>query len=202
MKDPERILDTVWKQCEDAADRYWCKYWPCRYQKEGWGRCVNGPKPHINHQSREVHGNVVGGHDASHNLKQLQQEFRNALKQELCHLVSNVKPTHHRAGNLQRFSQIHRQNTETFYQSLEDVGKLLSYATCFSCLNGIPEHCLPCGHVICSACVTESGKVMDGGFVQLNSCPLKEHDEKLWNEPWTGSIKPEQAGLRIMTLDG
>lgn len=43
---------------------------------------------------------------------------------------------------------------------------------------------------------------MDGGFMRLKSCPLTEHDEKSWVKPWIGPIKPEQAGLRIMTLDG
>ncbi|KAK5631927.1 hypothetical protein RRF57_007641 [Xylaria bambusicola] len=79
---------------------------------------------------------------------------------------------------------------------------------CPTCLEPSPEHELPCGHIICTACVLaeindtdkkSQGLRLNGGFVELQSCPL---DQKTWDRLWTGMIKPSQAGVRIMTPDG
>ncbi|RDA85160.1 hypothetical protein CP532_1585 [Ophiocordyceps camponoti-leonardi (nom. inval.)] len=75
--------------------------------------------------------------------------------------------------------------------------------TCLKCLDPYPEHCLPCGHVICSVCLKAVGDSMDGGFFELKQCPLLiERRCKDWSEPWIGVIKPDQAGIRILSLDG
>ncbi|PFH59125.1 hypothetical protein XA68_12791 [Ophiocordyceps unilateralis] len=43
---------------------------------------------------------------------------------------------------------------------------------------------------------------MASGFVELEQCPLLAHRSEDWSKPWIGWVKPDQAGLRILALDG
>jgi hypothetical protein len=61
---------------------------------------------------------------------------------------------------------------------------------------------VPCGHIICTPCTAAFGTPLGAGFIKMDSCPLSHHKE-VWNErEYLTSIKPDQAGVRVLTLDG
>lgn len=199
----------LWKQCNEAADEYWQMYWPCQYTHEHWGRCGNGPHGHQHHQRRDKSGKPVGGkivpgtHDPSHNSQELQDKFRHLVEEALSRLApKSVDKLDGTPKSLEMISGIHLQEANAFYKKLGIVDDLVSHSTCLVCLDGIPEHCLPCGHVICSDCAKSSGECTGSGFVKLECCPLLKHRDQFWSESWIGCIKPRRAGLRILSLDG
>ncbi|KOS22277.1 hypothetical protein ESCO_001433 [Escovopsis weberi] len=104
-------------------------------------------------------------------------------------------------ANLHRsIGKIHGEARSEFYRQTLAIDEMISHSTCLSCLNGLPTHCLPCGHIICGACAGSLGHTLDGGFFLLDECPLsKYHDE------WSSCIvsqMPRQARPRILSLDG
>lgn len=96
---------------------------------------------------------------------------------------------------------LHKEYMAGFYASVGYAENLLSHATCFSCLMDVPEHPLPCGHVLCTACVRAFSKAITKSDVALNSCPLHSSTTQ-WSKPYQISFKPEGAGVRILCLDG
>ncbi|UNI24922.1 hypothetical protein JDV02_010639 [Purpureocillium takamizusanense] len=224
VKEEALLPAKVWEQCYQAADQYWQLYWPCRYTDDGWGPCINGPSRHVHHQGRDTKSDkkvAKGSHDPSHSRQELRSKFQNLVETALRSLTSGLgslgkpeaKVVHSFTGeisslvetpmSLSRVFRAHMKKMNAFYKGLGNIDDFVSHSTCLACLDRIPEHCLPCGHVICSACVAAAGKSIDGGFVELKRCPLLEHRQaEYWSKPWIGCVKPEQAGLRILTLDG
>lgn len=78
-----------------------------------------------------------------------------------------------------------------------------SYKTCLSCLQGVPDHVLECGHSYCPRCIQELGcprPQLDSAWY-LHSCKLcwLPYGEA---SPHCVQLKPRCAGARILTLDG
>ncbi|CAM1501617.1 Fc.00g036010.m01.CDS01 [Cosmosporella sp. VM-42] len=204
-KQPDCIpAEKLWKQCDEATDRYWMKFWPCEYGIERGEefRCVNAPSGHPHHQ---VGQDVKGGdknHIASHQRHQLRKEFRRLVEKALGRLKSKLESHSNHHERLKKASTIHLKQTKDFYKSIKNINEFVSHLTCLVCLDGVPEHSLPCGHVICRVCAKAAGESTPGGFVTLQGCPLWDHQEEHWSQQWAGYIKPSQAGLRILSLDG
>lgn len=66
---------------------------------------------------------------------------------------------------------------------------------------GIPQHSLPCGHVLCTPCVKGFGKSLNGSEYSLESCPLHP-DDGSWRDAYVIRFKPDLAGVRVLSLDG
>ena len=84
------------------------------------------------------------------------------------------------------------------------VSSITSNRTCFSCLSNCPVYILPCvplQHTICEECVVkfDTGKHQAVSTASLDHCPLAC---RFANSPWSIRLKPEAAGVRILTLDG
>ena len=81
--------------------------------------------------------------------------------------------------------------------------KSKSNKTCFTCLQSVPDHALPCGHMYCEQCVKDFGQSCDSQryVVEMTQCVL-------CLEPWDNEspqlmkLKPKCAGVRALTLDG
>lgn len=97
--------------------------------------------------------------------------------------------------------KLHKGCISKFYLSLGSAKKYISHATCLSCLMGIPEYALPCGHVLCHQCAMSSGQEHESNVLTFEECPLHP-DEVLSKTPWSIYLKPPFAGVRILSLDG
>lgn len=76
-----------------------------------------------------------------------------------------------------------------------------NHSMCLSCLRELPEHPLPCGHILCTSCVQSYGASEDYRMVEVSQCPVCGAES-----PWSGlcqiSFKPALAGVRVLSLDG
>ena len=76
----------------------------------------------------------------------------------------------------------------------------ISHTACFCCLFESPEHGLPCGHVLCTRCLKAFGSSRKKNVIEIGRCPID--GEGFSHGIWTVVLKPETAGVRILTLDG
>jgi predicted acylesterase/phospholipase RssA len=58
---------------------------------------------------------------------------------------------------------------------------------------------LPCGHVLCTACVKLYGSDHGDNELDLYHCPL---ESSAMFSKWSVRLKPKNAGVRVLTLDG
>lgn len=82
------------------------------------------------------------------------------------------------------------------------LSKLRSNTTCYICFCRMPTHSLPCGHSFCGNCLqnlNENPDAQEEHIVILRNCPLHVSTE---NCELTFRLKPRNAGVRILTLDG
>lgn len=194
-----------WEQFGKATLRYWEKFWPCSFSikgKDGTDQhCVNAPSGHPHHQ---IGQHVVGedkSHKASHNSDELKAIFFERVGIAFQQHKNKLKSKDHHIRTKEAF-EIHKEQLKTFYNPITDLDDFTSHSSCLVCLNGAPEHSLPCGHVICRLCARDLGDPTPGGYLRLQECPLRVHQEEVWQAGWAGFNKPPQAGLRILSLDG
>ncbi|KAK5119234.1 hypothetical protein LTR85_007848 [Meristemomyces frigidus] len=95
---------------------------------------------------------------------------------------------------------MHRKRMGSFYQSMGGAVQYISHATCLCCLKEVPEHALPCGHVLCARCIRAYGRRHPDNSITINFCPLHSLDH--FRQPWRIRWKPEHAGVRVLCLDG
>ena len=77
-----------------------------------------------------------------------------------------------------------------------------SNKACFACLQSVPDHALPCGHVFCEQCVKDFGQSSEQqrSCFEISQCVLCLGE---WlNPPQLIRLKPKFAGVRVLTLDG
>lgn len=98
-------------------------------------------------------------------------------------------------------SDLHREHMNDFYRFVGQASDFVSHSTCFSCLRELPEHPLPCGHVLCTPCVEAYGRRSGKTVIKLEACPLHVR-ETTWLSAWEIRVKPQYAGVRILSLDG
>ncbi|KAF2773221.1 hypothetical protein EJ03DRAFT_323724 [Teratosphaeria nubilosa] len=95
---------------------------------------------------------------------------------------------------------LHIEHLNQFFEQVGPATSICSHSTCFCCLMDVPEHPLPCGHVLCTACIKAYGK-QSKTSVSLPCCPLHREATK-WTMPAVVRFKPSGAGVRVLSLDG
>jgi len=95
---------------------------------------------------------------------------------------------------------LHIEYLNNFFGAVGPATSICSHATCFCCLMDVPEHPLPCGHVLCNACIKAYGK-QARSMVTLTYCPLHREATK-WSKPAVIRFKPASASVRVLCLDG
>ncbi|OJD31446.1 lysophospholipase-like protein [Diplodia corticola] len=191
----------------DAALENFCNsHWPCEFVKPGTtSRCVNVRSGHAKgHQSKNGKVLAVGIYQSHFSYTTHREEFeRNVyfnlkdLHAVLCERVRDGEPEDIVAADV-------HQNTvlaNFVARCSRDRGNSLfsSHTACFCCLFELPEHALPCGHIICTSCaqVFGSSSVNELTVPRCPICP-PEANECHYKIP----LKPKGAGVRILTLDG
>lgn len=120
--------------------------------------------------------------------------FLSKLREEVKALLQRHSATSWAFGN-------HVDVIRQFYADHGGGGSFQDIGVCFSCLMGVPQHPLPCKHIICHECTLDFGKALgedESYLLRIHGCPLegKETRETIVR------THPREAGIRVLTLDG
>ena len=96
-------------------------------------------------------------------------------------------------------SDLHIDQLDYCFKKLGTARPFISHASCFGCLVNMPSHPLPCGHVLCDACIRDCG-TRGRGQIKLERCPL--HMDDRFGPPWEITYKSDHLGVRVLSLDG
>lgn len=183
--------------CED--------WWPCGFELRG-SRCVNTLRGHLRgHQDNR--GRVIssGVYRSANDFTEMNFaiEWHAMLNTNLEHIREQMDRmiTGEIAMEEETAAEdLHLKRMNEFYCNLGDLSTYVHHAACFCCLRELPEHPLPCGHVLCTACVKSFARKKNRVAFAMDYCPLHEHHK--WDQEWEIPVKPHLAGVRILTLDG
>jgi hypothetical protein len=87
-------------------------------------------------------------------------------------------------------------------RKLNGIGRT---SVCYGCLFGRPEYRLPCSHVICAACLrdfdqTDPARQYPGNIIHNECIVCADSSSPGW--PYRTQVRPDLAGLRVLSLDG
>jgi hypothetical protein len=193
--------------CDSSLDDFCAIFWPCSFMSRKGERCVNVKERHVKgHQNQR--GTVIGSgcYESSFTFDTFCDDWFDHLKHYLTKFQGELESqmTKFRiADEVAVTTALHLANVTSFYYHNGGARKFVSHATCFCCLRELAEHPLPCGHVLCTACVKGYGKPHEelSGSFTITSCPLHNY-EAVFSTPLEVYFKPPLAGLRILSLDG
>ena len=186
-------------------------YSPCQFSNSK-GSCVNvfsthDPKGHQNDKGRII---AAGQYESDFNAEQYCSTWMQDIKHEIRYVHEQLQEHQERGprsvSEERHLLKIHSGLMSELYDVLGSAGKFLSHSTCFCCLMQAPQHSLPCGHVLCTACVRSYGKRDNGKrenkfVLKMESCPMHS-EETRWGRPCVIRFKPDHAGVRLLSLDG
>lgn len=200
----EHLLNTYYMSyCDFALEDFCGKFCRCEYEKRNM-RCVNVREGHSKGHQNEK-GAIIGtgpffssfNEDVfDHDWLRLLQEKTKAIQHE----VNDELAVDRTLNEKKLTSKIHRRKVEEFYKRVGGARLFISHSTCFCCLRDMPEHPLPCGHVLCISCILDYGILRPGSTIQIECCPL--HPSDRFSTSWDVKYKPKMAGVRILSLDG
>ena len=182
---------------------------PCCFTNKRGELCVNVNSRHSSRGHQNEKGKIIGSGPYQYGefkLEGFRTEFRKHIKRWLTQMESQLQSTmaHAAEGRTVGETQLwklHKHIMATFYKKFELHSPVVSHWACLCCLMSSPVHALPCAHILCSECAESFGTWEDDTTLTMNSCPLHE-DDKLWPSGWRIRMKPDFAGVRILSLDG
>ena len=193
-----------------AMGEYLELHYPCSYvSPDGSRRCMLVRARHLPKGHQDDLGIIAAGdYEAAFDSTFLQQwkaqlrsaieglhrDFSYELEQALQLEDMNAIPEEQIALDL------HAEYLNQFFEAVGPAASICSHSTCFCCLMDVPEHPLPCGHVLCTACIKAYGKQVRSS-VTLTCCPLHRESTR-WAKPAVIKFKPAGAGVRVLALDG
>lgn len=181
----------------------------CTFSK-GKDRCVNVAASHDKgHQNAK--GKVIdtGKFESDFNHRELWPQWKRMVGEEISRIDNELQVALDGSQEIVRvaavLAKMHSKHSAGVYDLLGSAKQFRSHTTCFCCLMQPPQHTLPCGHTLCSACVRSYGSAPKGSsstsVVVLGACPLHT-DTESWFDPHIIRFKPTNAGLRLLSLDG
>ncbi|KAI9861482.1 MAG: hypothetical protein M1824_002374 [Vezdaea acicularis] len=198
-------FDKYYNSICDALEDFCEKVWPCEFVgRRALGRCINTKNGHSSKGHQFRNGQIYAGEYTSTFTA---DQYRHTwIRNVYCILEHKLNLLHVEQNNEdcqdQAAARIHQKSTLLmFYKRFLGARFYISHSSCLCCLMGSPEHSLPCGHILCTACVKNFGRPVSKTIVEIAACPL-EHEVSEWDPTYTISIKPPSAGVRILTLDG
>jgi len=204
---PDRILAAYLKSCNDALETFCDRHWPCEYiHSRIQGRCVNVRVGHQKgHQTKA--GNLVGAgaYESNFSADLHRDFFQYCIYNNLRSLLDQLyqATTSDFSREAEEAAALHQEKVLTsFFHHLGGARKFVSFTACLCCLINVPEHILPCGHLLCTTCVHTYGIARGRCFVDMEFCPL--HSVGLdgkFSTPCSIFLKPPGAGVRILCLD-
>lgn len=200
--EPKDIFSKLLERlCEDGIQKYCEKFQNCAFRFQGGSKCITRRIGHIQHC--DVNGaRIPGAFDASE-YQEDSTRTMNEIRKLFIYIYKSLCARDQEAPSLPDPTVLLKLR-EDIFQEFSTVWTLTtSNKTCFTCLQSVPDHVLPCGHGYCAECVKEFGKksnYFEYGIV-MDHCILCQTQ---WREQHRQLIrlKPRCAGVRILTLDG
>ncbi|KAI0888475.1 uncharacterized protein GGS22DRAFT_198203 [Annulohypoxylon maeteangense] len=195
--------------CISALQVFADLYWPCNFRhltnEPTQGRCCNVKSGHNPKGHQNKFGKIIGygQYQSNFDLPVFIPKWNELIHYSLVKLQAAAYELGQKLPgrtDLQITSILHRERINVFYGALGNPSDFVSHSACFLCLRGLPECVLPCGHVLCLACVKTYGRASSRTTVELNRCPLHVR-EIMADPPWVVNIKPPYAGVRVLCLD-
>ncbi|KAH7009972.1 hypothetical protein EDB80DRAFT_838977 [Ilyonectria destructans] len=186
-----------------AALLEFCNHWlRCSFERDG-AECRNVRNSHKKGHQAHTGRILARGHFESAFVA---DEFFPVWMDEIDRHIRNLDA---RLGHFDRdesatIPRIHIDVMADFYRTLDPnkpAASFRSNLTCLCCVRSIPENVLPCGHILCKACIQSYGINVGQGLFRLHYCPLHPRNTD-WPEPAEIKFKPDEAGVRILCLDG
>jgi hypothetical protein len=191
-----------------------CRFhWPCSYSKLRKGellKCVNLRSGHEKgHQTKD--GNIFA--DGLYRSDFSPQTYGKTWTESIANHVEDFqaeldvlrKHGDREISDLKLFEPLHVTHMSKFFASVRDAQLFVSHSTCFCCLMQVPNHPLPCGHVLCTSCIKGFGRRKSRVTCEMLFCPLHQEETEIkWQNqlPWIIKFNPEFAGVRLLSLDG
>lgn len=209
----EMIFPEYVGHCDNALEDFCDRYWPCEFAltignkkfDNAAGKCVNVRSGHGSKGHQNKYGKViaVGSYQSHFTAESYQETFRYQVFEALERLLAKLRKaiTSGSQAEDRIAAQLHRDCVMLhFYKHIKDIRNksLVSHSTCFSCLMSPPQHALPCGHILCTPCLSAYG-TLERDAIEISSCPM--HVDTTF-QSWKIFLKPEAAGVRILSLDG
>ncbi|GAW26646.1 putative lysophospholipase-like protein [Rosellinia necatrix] len=199
---------------DDALENFCDQHWPCEFVNHKTGaRCVNVRSGHSSKGHQSADGKVFATGDWISNFSFADHgpTFRVKVYHCLTELLKELttRMQDNSESEEQLASEIHKSIILTnllSHAKFSDANSrghrcLISHTACFCCLFGQAEHCLPCGHVLCNACLHTYGFPKGANGLEIRDCPFESIPEGgLF--PRLIRLKPKSAGTRVITLDG
>ncbi|KAK4100337.1 hypothetical protein N658DRAFT_536108 [Parathielavia hyrcaniae] len=201
----ERSLQPI---CDAGINEYLTKYESCVYKFPDGSPCVARPeRVHLTHASRK--GKILSG------IFQRRVKWQSGYRQDWVERVRQhyavayqemIRHPSHNISSLDLPSQGDRLRSrrQAFHRNHAAIwAHIKSYKTCFSCLDGIPDHVLACGHSYCACCVQELGTPDTSResawlFHECSLCGIAGRGPGAYHI----QLKPRCAGVRVLSLDG
>lgn len=179
------------------------KHSPCTYENQR-GICVNYQKTHTKgHQDESGAILAAGVYQSDFTYESYRDTWMAKLRRALERWTTEFNEASKQEPHMDEQKLIlehHSTTLNSFYTNTDQTDTFRSHEACLSCFTDISQHSLPCGHIICTACVKAWGTCKDTLTYRLNCCPIHAH--KIWQERFTATFKPDFAGLRVLSLDG
>lgn len=192
--------------CKAALHEFCRTNWPCEYQDKRGRSCHNFKSTHSKgHQDKK--GKVIGGggYRSAFSPDKFNDRWVQLLGEDLKAFSSRLSQANlqsdGRRSELMHAISLHQRNLADFYGHLKSGEHYHSLATCLCCLTEVPQHPLPCGHILCTSCVKDFGYARKEFLISLEHCPLHPEDGGQ-GYGWLIRFKPNFAGVRILSLDG
>lgn len=209
----EELFDKFYvRTCKAALDHFCDKFWPCEFVKKGKA-CVNVKSSHNAKGHQNSKGRIIstGQYHSSFNPSAYSIRWISDMKKNLAALEKSSASKSSGVGIdgfrtvdiIHDAYQVHQERLSQFYLASPNVSakEYFSLTTCLSCLMEVPQHPLPCGHVLCTACIKGYGLPNKRNSMLMEFCPLHAAETR-GSQPWLLYFKPDFAGVRVLSLDG
>lgn len=203
---PQDLFDQLYaNSCSTAAERFKNLWLQCSFVGDTGRKCVNSKLSHgKGHQKASGKIIAFGPFKDPPGLGEFGSEWSNMTREHFVRIEASAQEARTEAGSQSRTREkvayeLHRQHLMGFFENFED--HIPGRYTCYGCLMEVPQHPLPCGHMLCTSCVRMLGRPTDKNTVTVDFCPFDSKSVRKVN-PCSIRFKPDFAGIRILSLDG
>jgi hypothetical protein len=192
---------------EKALEMFCTTYSPCQYRdKAGDATCVNSFAMHQKgHQN--ARGRIIGSgpYESNFTFETYYEDWIDYLRQDVetaqAALEKDRTLAEQDTPDEKLVLRLHSTQLADFFNLIGSAQNLRSHTACFSCFMEMPQHVLPCSHVLCTSCVKGYGVRVSKFDYAIQSCPLHP-EQTAWKSPFIIKFKPDFAGVRLLSLDG